>query len=121
MNIKKIIVFTVLSSLLSLPLLTLTQPLGVLAQEAAPGTAPDTVPGDVDVLEVLENLVDWVFTILLIFAALMIVVAGFYFVTAQGNPDQVIKARNFVLWALVGVLVAFLARGLVKLVDSIVG
>ncbi|HHE67620.1 MAG TPA: hypothetical protein ENL33_00965 [Candidatus Parcubacteria bacterium] len=115
MDIKKIIVFAVLSGLLSLPLLTLAQPLEVLA--AAPN---NRVNNNVDVMEVLGNIVDWIFSILLVFAAIMIVVAAFYFVTAQGNPDQVTKARNFVLWALIGVLVAFLARGLVNFVGKIV-
>ena len=50
-----------------------------------------------------------------------LIIAGFYFITAQGDPDRLSKARNMVLWALVGVLVAFAARGLVLLIERVVG
>lgn len=75
----------------------------------------------VEVLPTLQNLMNWLFTILLIVAAIFIIVAAYFFVTAQGDPDQVKKARSFVLYALIGVLVAFAARGLVYLVGQIVG
>ena len=122
MDIKKIIVFAVLCSLLSLPLLALPQvSLGIVpGSDFEPTGGPNNrVPKNLNVMKVLNRIVDWIFSILLVFAAIMIVVAAFYFVTAQGNPDQVTKARNFVLWALIGVLVAFLARGLVNFVVKI--
>jgi hypothetical protein len=42
------------------------------------------------------------------------------FVTASGDPDKTKTARNFVLYALIGVLVGFAAKGLVMLVEKIV-
>lgn len=82
--------------------------------------APNVVP-DTDVLKVLERIVDWLFSILLIIAAIAIVIAAYYFVTAAGDPEKTTKARNFVIYALIGVIVAFIARGLVALVGRIVG
>jgi uncharacterized membrane protein len=104
---KKILTLLILIGFLGLPVVGLAQ--------------PQTVPTNVNPLQVMDRIVDWLFSILLIFAAIMIVVAAFYFVTASGNPDQVAKARNFVIYALIGVLVAFLARGMVWLVGRIVG
>ena len=78
-------------------------------------------PATLDVMTVLERIVDWLFTILLVVAAIFIVVAGYYFVTATGNPETVSKARNFVMYALIGVAVAVASRGLVALVRRIVG
>ena len=75
----------------------------------------------IEPIETLDRVVDWAFYILLIFAGLMIVIAAFYFVTASGDAEKVSTARNFVLYALIGVLVAFLARGLVWFVAKIVG
>jgi len=104
---KKVFLTAVLISLLIVPAVN------VLAQESPPYS--------LDVMVVLERIVDWLFSILLIFTAIMIVVAAFYFVTATGNPETVSKARNFVLYALIGVAVAVASRGLVALVRRIVG
>lgn len=76
---------------------------------------------DVDVLEIMLNIANWLFAILLIFAAIMIIIAAYMFVTAAGNPETVAKARTFVIYALVGVAVAAVARGLVNLVQRITG
>jgi len=107
---KNILVSLALLSLLVLPVVG-------LAQEPA----PTLVPENVEVLDVLENIVNWLFAILLIFAAIMIVIAAYMFVTAAGAPETVAKARHFVIYALVGVAVAAVARGLVVLVNRIVG
>ena len=64
---------------------------------------------------------DWLFYILLIIAAIFIIIAAYYFVTAAGDPEKVKNAKNFVLYALIGVLVALMARGLVSLVKTIAG
>jgi len=80
-----------------------------------PGEAPQA-----DVMEILDSLTNWLFAILLIVAAIFIIVAAFNFVTAAGDPDKTKTARNFVLYALIGVLVGFAAKGLVMLVSNIV-
>ncbi|TSC75365.1 MAG: hypothetical protein G01um101430_460 [Parcubacteria group bacterium Gr01-1014_30] len=102
--------------LLGLTLFSLLAATVVFAQQPAP-TFP---PIDIDVIEVLENIVDWLFTILLIVSAIAIIVAAFLFVTAAGDPEKTSKARNFVIYALIGVAVAIAARGLVALVRRIV-
>lgn len=100
---KKTLLVGILFSFLVLPLLA-------GAQASAP---------TLDVMVVLNRIVDWLFTILLVIAAIAIVIAAYYFVTAAGDPERAGKARQFVIYALVGVLVAFLARGLVVLVERI--
>lgn len=102
----------VLASLVSVTLLA--APAIALAQEVE---APE-----LDIMEdVLDPLTDWLFTILIVIAAIAIIIAAYFFVTAAGDPDKTKKARDFVLYALIGVLVAFAAKGLVVLVSRIVG
>jgi len=105
---KKILLTAVLISLLIVPAVN------VLAQQQSP-------PANLDVMTLLDRIVDWLFTILLVIAAIAIIIAAYYFVTAAGNPETVSKARNFVLYALIGVAVAVASRGLVALVRTIVG
>ncbi len=79
----------------------------------------DTPAPYVPVLPALERITNALFAILLIVAAIAITIAAYFFVTAAGEADKVKKARDFVLYALVGVLVAFLAKGLVLLIGQI--
>jgi len=76
---------------------------------------------EIDIIDALESLVDWLFTILLIVAAIFLVIAAFTFITASGDPEKIGKARNFVLYALIGVAVAVASRGLISLVKQIMG
>jgi len=88
--------------------------LPIIGLAAAPGSAPD-----VDIMELLDSITNWLFVILLIVAAIFIIMAGYFFVTAMGDPDKVKKARDFVLYAAIGVLVGFAAKGLVSLIEII--
>jgi len=40
----------------------------------------------------------------------MIVFGGFYYVTAAGDPERVGKGRQFIIYALIGFIIALLAR-----------
>lgn len=111
---KRVITSLILVSLLVAPII-------VLAQVDAEGRPEPPGWGDVEIMETLDSIVDWLFAILMIIAAAWLIIAGYYFVTAAGDPDRTKKARDFVLYALVGVLVGFMARGLVMLVARIVG
>ncbi|MBI2625401.1 MAG: hypothetical protein HYW70_03690 [Candidatus Nealsonbacteria bacterium] len=89
-------------------------PAFALAAAAASG------PTDIDVVASLTNITNWAFTLLLSVAGLFILFAAFNFVTAQGDPEKVKSARDFVLYALIGVIVALLSKGLISLVQKIV-
>lgn len=102
--------------LASITLMSLAVPMLVLAQ-------PPVVPpkwGEGNVWGVLDKITNYVFFGLLIIAAISIMIAGYNFITAAGDPDKTKTARNFVLYALIGVLVGFLAKGLIYFVENIV-
>ena len=105
---KKIISTLILASALALPLIALA-------------AEPPTTAPTVDTMELLNNITNWIFAILLITAAIWIMIAGYYFITAQGDPEKTKTARNFVLYSLIGVLVGFAAKGLVVLIGKVAG
>lgn len=107
----------ILSGLLIFPALAAAQGLS----GDMPNITPPTWGNAPNVMEVLNRVADGLFAILLVVTAIAIILAAYYFVTAAGEPDKVKKARDFVIYALVGLLVAFLAKGLVYLVATIVG
>ena len=54
-------------------------------------------------------------------AAIMIIVAGYYFVTAAGDPEKIQTAKRIILWTLIGLLVLFCATGLIELLKTVIG
>lgn len=85
------------------------------------GLAQDrTLPETADLVAVMKTIANWLFTILMAAAAISIVAAGFTFLSSGGDADKLATARNWVIYALVGVLVALLAQVLVNFVDNMI-
>jgi hypothetical protein len=66
------------------------------------------------VVATIEAIVDWLFYILIFAAVVVIILAAWNFLTAAGDTDKVAKARNYIIYALIALVVAFLARALVQ-------
>jgi hypothetical protein len=49
-------------------------------------------------------------------ALLMIVIGGFRYITAQGNPNDVARARGTIIYSVIGLLVAMAAYSIVAFV-----
>jgi len=108
---KKILLAATLTSLLVLPIVSLAQ-----IEPIPPG--PQTPQAIIDIIDRVAN---WFFAILLAAAVIFIVLAAYQFLTSGGDPARVGTARQSLIYALIGVAVAFLARGLVTLVRLALG
>lgn len=69
--------------------------------------------------EFIYKLIDFIFWLAIAIAPIMIIVAGFYFITAMGDPEKVKIAKQIILWTLIGLLIIFCAKGLIKLFEDI--
>jgi hypothetical protein len=112
---KKIILGLVIASFLLAPV-ALTIP-GLIVPCGAFAEPPDKVIPDTDVVASLGNIADWIFYILIGVAVLFIVIAGLQYTTAQGDPEKIKSAGQSILYAMIGVIAASLAKGLVILVQ----
>ena len=72
-------------------------------------------------LDALYTITDWVFVILIAIVVLFIVWGAFTLVTAAGAPDKVSSGRNYIIYALIGLAVALLARALPSIVEALLG
>lgn len=73
------------------------------------------------VQELIDNLINWLFTLALVIVPLIIVLAGYFFIASGGDPQKVTQARNMVIYALVGFLIILASKGMIALVETIVG
>ncbi len=69
-------------------------------------------------LELVSSIVNIIFWLAVAIAPLMIIVAGFYFITAAQNPNQINTAKQIILWTLIGLLIVFCATGIINLFQS---
>jgi type IV secretory pathway VirB2 component (pilin) len=69
----------------------------------------------------LRKILDVVFGIVGAISVLIVVIAGFRYITAHGDPKGVAQARNAITYAVVGLLVSLLAFSIVTFVLGNVG
>ncbi len=73
-------------------------------------------------IELINKIIDFIFYISFFgIGPLMIIIAGFYFVTATGDPKKIDTAKKMILWTLIGLLVVISAKGLIALFREIFG
>ncbi len=70
---------------------------------------------------IITNIIDSIFNVAIVLAPLMIIIAGFLFVTAGGNPEQTKRAKNIIIWTSVGFFVILLAMGIMGVIQSLLG
>lgn len=72
-------------------------------------------------LDIINRVIDWFFTLLLVLAVVFILWAAFKYLTAGGDEEKVGSAHKILLWAVVAIAVALLSQGLVFIVQQLVG
>lgn len=83
----------------------------VNGQTNIPGVSqvgPQTVSGVVDIL---RNVVRWIYIIFFIIAVMFILFAAFNYLTAGGEAEKITTAKNQLIYAIVAIVVALLAVG----------
>lgn len=63
---------------------------------------------------------NWIFAIFVAISVIFIVMSAFEFVTAQGDPAKVTKARMSLIYAVIGIALALLAAGIPQVLRNIV-
>ncbi len=110
---KKIAIILLLVGVLVAPMVAVGQP-DVTTPEGWRGH----IESPEDIENLLESLIEWIWGIMIIVVVGFLLYAGFLFVTAGGSEEQVGKAKDFVKYALIGIVVMLLAWGAVSLVEA---
>ncbi len=66
----------------------------------------------------LVTVVKWFYYIIFIVAVLFILLSAFHFITSKGDTETTKKAKQELIYAIVGIVVALLSYGVVSLVQS---
>lgn len=101
-------------------LLVLFVPLIALADPpACSGVICDPLNSNGDITVLVNRIVNFLLFIAGPVAILMTVYAGFLFITGGDKPEQVKKARQTLMWVVIGLIVLILSKSTVGFVNSI--
>jgi len=78
--------------------------------------SPIKTPGDIT--NVLKGILRWTYYIFFILAIYFILIAGFSYFTAGGNPEKIQKANTSLLWAFVAIAVGLISVGAAQIITS---
>ena len=81
------------------------------------------IEGDISIegiLAVGRNIANILIAVVAIVAVIFIVIGGLQYVISGGDDERVKKARDYLIYGIVGLVVALLAFGVVSLANSIV-
>ena len=73
------------------------------------------------IMNSVYNITDWVFLFVMAIAILMVIISAFIFVTAGGDAEKTKKARDYMMYAAIGIGVGLLAKAVPVIVRTIVG
>ena len=102
---KKLITLSALTTLLVLPVVILAAPPGEI-----------NVPLPVLIEGLVATILNILWSVCIVVIIIMFVIAGFKFLTAQGDPGKVAEARQSVIWGLAGATVVVLAWSIIAVV-----
>ncbi len=102
-------------------LLSLALPIMVLA-DCPPGSVCIENPLTATSFEaIVGNGINFIFKIAVVLAPLMVIIGGFLLLTAGGNIQQIDQAKKLLLWTAIGFLVVLLSKGILAIINQILG
>lgn len=72
-------------------------------------------------LNFINQIINWLFTGLLVVAVIFILLAAFQFLTNGGDDTKIKEAQKKLMYALIAVVIGALAKGLVLVVCNLLG
>jgi len=71
--------------------------------------------------ELIDNIISFIFTLSIILAPILLVVAGIMFLFAGGDPAKVQKAKKLILYTIIGFTIIALSKLFVELIQGVFG
>ena len=74
-----------------------------------------------DIKDLIDAIINFLFTISIPIAAILIIIGGFMMVTSAGDMYKLEKAKSLFLYTAIGFAIILLAKGLVAVLKSVLG
>ena len=70
--------------------------------------------------ECIDGIISCIVCYSPIIAFLMIIIAGFLFITAGGDPERIRTAKRIIFWTVVGLFIVLFCKGIISLIRKII-
>ena len=97
------------------------QPSGNWGQPSGNSNSISNFINSSDFVALATNIANWIFTIALPIAVIMIIWSGILFLTAGGQDDKITTARKALTWSIVGLVVILLAKSFPGIISNLIG
>lgn len=74
-----------------------------------------------DFTELIDKIINFVFWVAVAIVPLMALIAGFYFVTAAGDPNKINTAKKILIYTAIGFVIILFAKGLISVLQQVLG
>ena len=81
-------------------------------------TIPNPLGETSDIYTLIEKITNFLIGIAIVVTPIIIVYAGFIYITAGGNEEKVKTAQKVLIWALIGFALVLIARGVPALIKQ---
>jgi hypothetical protein len=85
------------------------------------GITPGTLATTINIPTLADTITNWVFGLILVIATVLIFYSAFLYMTSAGDEEKVKSAKNFIIYAIIGIAIAFFAKAIVAIVKSLIG
>lgn len=69
--------------------------------------------------ELIDAIINFLMQLALVVAPITIIIAGFYFITAAGDPAKIDTGKKIILYTVIGLFIVLLSRGIIALFKEI--
>jgi hypothetical protein len=77
--------------------------------------------GSCCMLDTIFTITDWIFYLVVSVALIFIILGAFSIITAGGSPEKVTAGRNYIIYAVIGLIIGLAARAIPSLAKAILG
>ena len=91
----------------------------IVAQGQAITITNPLTPGNISYEEMLARVLSWIFGFALAIAVLMLIIGGYMMVVSGGDPQRFSTGRKVIVYALSGLAIVAVSRGIIALVEQI--
>ncbi len=115
---KKFASITLISFCAFLPLISAAIAPGTIPEAGEIGVQESPIKTAGGLLNVIANIVRWVYILFFIIAVLFILFAAFNYLTAHDQPDKLKSAHDQIIYAAIAIAVALLAVGVTAIIQN---
>lgn len=74
-----------------------------------------------DFQELVDKIMNFIFVLAVIAVPLIIIVGAFQLLTSGGDPKKIGAGKNMITYALIGLAIILLARGIIAMIQQAIG